>query len=184
MIKYLISTLIIVIFVPFILKQSSSVYREKTDDYSIYSPRLYAIAGVICTPMFVAFGIVMLFTWKDDEIVQLIFCEAIIVFMCSLGVYLILISKNLMLYLGKTQLEYTNFLGIKKTYKYSEILKITIHYNAAGIDNYKIHFKNGRITVGYDMVNFNKFERLIIKRLKTADNLEATPKAVSKEKQK
>ena len=98
--------------------------------------------------------------------------------------YLILHSKNFKIYLGEVEFEYINFLGVKRVYKYSEILRITIHYNACGIDSYKIHLKHKKITISYDLINFNNFEKIMIKRLKSVNNIEAIPQAVSKSKAK
>ena len=184
MIKYFIMTIIISIFVPIMLRSPSSTDNEVADKNCIYVTRFYYILGIIGVTLFASFGIAMCFAHENDNILSLIFSEIFVFFLCSTGMYLILHSKNFKIYLGEVEFEYINFLGVKRVYKYSEILRITIHYNACGIDSYKIHLKHKKITISYDLINFNKFEKIMIKRLKSVNNIEAIPQAVSKSKAK
>ena len=83
----------------------------------------------------------------------------------------ILYWRNWRLYLGEKELEYRNFFGIKRTYKYSEIIEITTHYDKSktNIEQYKICLKNRKICVDMYLVNFEKFERIIKKRMKKSN---------------
>ncbi|MBQ7343503.1 MAG: hypothetical protein IJW53_01920 [Clostridia bacterium] len=177
MIEYLIIAMAVSILVPLVLKKGLSNHSISDDKNLISVRRFYFYVGAVGAIFFLLVGIAFCFLFGKDNYSELILCLVLFGFICTIGVYLVLSYRNFKLYLGENELEYTNFLGVKRVYSYSEILKITVKYNAAGIDSYKIHLNKTKITVGYDMINFDNFERIITKRLKKANNLQAIPKS-------
>ena len=150
MIEYLIIAVSVSIIVPFVLKKGISKQSRSVDKNLILVRRFYFYVGAIGAIFFLLVGMAFCILFGKDNNSELILCLVLFGLICTLGVYLVLSSRNFKLYLGENELEYTNFLGVKRVYSYSEIIKITVKYNAAGIDNYKIHFKKTKIAVGYD----------------------------------
>ena len=179
MITFFIIAFLVSILVPLILRQGLSKCSNENDKETILVSPFYSRIGALGFLIFLLLAISIYFFDEGGSILSLVFCYAFCTFGILVSIYLILSSKKFKLYLGEDKLEYTNFLGIKRVLNYSEIFKITTHHNANKIDSYKIHFANLKITIGYDMINFDSFESIITKRLKKAQNVEALSKLKS-----
>ncbi len=172
MIKYFIISIVVSTLVPFILNVCLFKKTECDDENIIKPTRSFSFLGSVLTVICV-FSLIMLCVQETnksniDRPNAVYFIATIPVIFIVLGVYFILYSANWRLYLGEEELEFTNIFGIKKTYKYSEIIEITTHYNKSKtyVEQYKICLKHRKIPVEMFLVNFDKFERVIKKRIK------------------
>lgn len=174
MIKYFIIAIVVSLLVPFILN-ISLLKKPKCDDENVIKPSDFPLfLGCVLIAIFI-FVCIIFFVQKNNEsiadnYVENDFEDFLILGGTVLlsGICLILYWRNWRIYLGEEELEFTNILGIKRTYKYSEIIEITTHYDKSRkyIEQYKICLKKRKISVDMFLVNFDKFERVIKKRMK------------------
>ena len=175
MIKYFIIAIVVSLLVPFILNVSL-LKKPKCDDENVIKPSGFPLfLGCVFIAFFI-FVCIIFFVQKNNEsiIIDKYGENYFAVFPIFGGIVLLsgicFISywRNWRIYLGEEELEFTNILGIKRTYKYSEIIEITTHYDKSRkyIEQYKICLKKRKISVDMFLVNFDKFERVIKKRMK------------------
>ena len=89
-----------------------------------------------------------------------------------LGVASILIGLNRKIELKKEEMLYRNFLGISRTYKYTDIEKMVFYYykNSKIIEKVAIYSKKRRFEIDCYFHDFNEIIRILRVRIKTNKN--------------
>ena len=171
--SYYTYAMLIPILVPIILLIINAHYSKTTASSNVIKcPNFMTIIGIVDCALFITLYI--LSTLQDTkfplytDIILLIITSLLVL----LGLSCVFLGLNYKLILNDNDFIHINFWGIKKTYKYSEITAIYMHYskNTKTPNKYDIYIKKKRITIEYLMINFGIFEELIKKRLRTTKN--------------
>ena len=134
--------------------------------------KFFMYLGIVGDLIFIGGVIGYTLQRKPGDLFFDIFVYTVSSVLILMGLYLILYPINWRLIFDDEKLIHKNWLGIKRSYKYSDITGIRAYYarKQKTPEKYKIYIGKRKITVEYLVENFGSFERTIKKRLKNAKN--------------
>ena len=183
MISYVITVTTIIVLIPIILRAVKTKSDKVTSDSDMLCyPRFYVITGMLIMVMIVLILILMCIQGLGENVAVEIFCFVFGSFMFVSGSWLFLHSINWRLTLGADKLEQKGLIGIIREYSYSDISRIVAFYRKGyhTPEKYKIYIGSKHITIESVVINFNSFERKIMRRLKISKSSIKIEKRMSK----